>query len=526
MKRTYEVKRVCVSALTEIEREDPLVFSSYPNQSAVGSACKKCQRERTRNRDNKNKHKGRRKPMTRANTPIVIQLEDSIRVAIQQRQKSKEHLLKKQESSETNDEKDETDTSSSDRGDVDTRSLKHTKNFTAFISVMEKLQQKGFNCAKGNFISDKSNNEKKVAEFVLNNAPLSQTSTKQVMKKRSIVECENVDVICNDLNSVESAHDDTEESEIASTTSSSEIQSDSDISNIQEGPVFQDFTPDELKRLAEYTTGCPLIRYECPPSECPQCQWYNNQIIEPESLCHTHNYKVQEKLSHCSSRHNNKSTKPAQKSSHVPSYSYLSENHETSNSDSDIEEITDPENLINNSQELHSDACLYDSCVSDRNGYIRSNQKQLLDIDIASKQKSLYGLHSDQFLDSVYMDLTDSDVSFTVYYHHNLVENQSYTSFSSTYAKYTLSNITGAHHHGPASPYISLPYYHQYLYWPSYYTPICNLTPPFCLPPDEKLPKTLMIPPEELPKCKLFSLLYPYIAVKENDNQTLDMQIR
>ena len=449
--------------------------------------------------------------MTRANTPIVIQLEDSIRAAIQQRQKSKEQLLKKQESSETNDEKDaETDNSSSDRGELelrDSKSCKNTKNFSAFINVMEKVQQKDLNYAKGNLNSDKSSNEKKVAEFVLNNAPLSQTSTRRSAKKRSIVECDNVDVICNDLNSVESAQDDTEESEIASTTSSSEIQSDSDISNIQEGPVFQEFTPEELKRLAEYTTGCPLIRYECPPSECPQCQWYNNQLLEQETVCHSHNYKVPQKLSHCSSRHNKNSTKPAQKSNHsVPSYPYPSENQETSNSDSDIEEITDPENLGENCQDLNPDVCLYDSGMpqSERNGYIRSNHKQLLDIDIASKQKSLYGLQSEQYLDSVYIDLTDSDVSFTVYYHHNLIENQGYTSFSSTYAKYTLSNITGPHHHGPVSPYFSLPYYHQYLYWPSYYPPMYNLTAPFCLPPDEKLPKTVMIPPEELPKCKFF----------------------
>lgn len=514
MKRTYETKRVCVSALTEIEREEPVIqyISAYPVQSDVGSTCKKCQRERIRNRDLRHKHKGRRKPTTRANTPIVIQLEDTIRAAIQQRQKSRENLLKKQESSETNDERDGETDNSSDRGDSegrDNRTFKNSKNLSAFINEVDKVQQKDINCVKGKLNSDKSSNEKKVAEFVLNNAPLSQTSTKAVVKKRSIVECDNVDVICNDLNSVESTQEDTEESEIASTTSSSEIQSDSDISNIHEASVYQEFTPEELKKLAEYTTGCPLIRYECPPSECPQCQWYNNQFLDSESVCHTHNHKVSQKLSQRSSRHNKQCKKYAQNSYHsVPSQPYPGETQETSNSDSDLEEVTDQENLIENCQDLEQEFDLYNSGLShsERNSYIRSdrqsNHKQLLDIDIAGKQKSLYGLQSDQFLDSVYIDLTDSDVSFTVYYHHNLIENQGYTSYSSTYAKYTLSNITGSHLHGPVQPYFTVPYYHQYVYWPSYYTPMYNLTPPFCLPPDEKLPKTVMIPPEELPKCK------------------------
>ena len=510
MKRTYEIKRVCVSALTEIERKEPVFYSTYPTQPEVGSTCKKCQRERTRNRDFRHKHKGRRKPATRANTPIVIQLEDTIRAAIQQRQKSRENLLKKQESSETAEGGGETDNSSDSRESEgkDNRTCKNVKNFSAFITAVEKVPEKDINCVKGNINPDKSSNEKKVAEFVLNNTPLAQTSTKAVAKKRSIVECENVEVICNDLNSVESTVEDTEESEIASTTSSSEIQSDSDTSNVHDGPVCQEFSPDELKKLADYTTGCPLIRYECPPSECPQCQWYNNQILDQETVCH--NSKATQKLSQRSSRHNKHSTKSAQKSYHhrVPSFPQCTESQETSNSDSEQEDIADQDVSIG--EPCHSgDSGLYYNSrwpLEGKNTYFRSdrlsNHKQLLDIDIAGKQKSLYGLQSSQFLDSVYIDLTDSDVSFTVYYHHNLIENQGYTSFSSTYAKYTLSNITGPHLHGPVSPFFSVPYYHQYVYWPSYYTPMYNLTAPFCLPPDDKLPKTAMIPPDELPKCK------------------------
>ena len=338
MKRTIEVKRVCVSALAEIEREEPVLYSTYPTQPEVASTCKKCQRERTRNRDFRQKHKGRRKPTTRANTPIVIQLEDTIRAAIQQRQKSRENLLKKQESSETNEGEGETDNSSDSRESElnDKRTYKNVKNFSAFINVVDKLQEKDINCVKGNLNPEKSSNEKKVAEFVLNNAPLSQISTKTIAKKRSIVDCENVEVICNDLNSVESMQEDTEESEIASTTSSSEIQSDSDLSNVHDSPLCQEFTSDELKRLAEYTTGCPLIRYECPPSECPQCQWYNNQFFDQETTCH--NKKSSLKLSQRSVRHNKNSTKYAQKSyRHVPSYPVQHESQETSNSDSEQE---------------------------------------------------------------------------------------------------------------------------------------------------------------------------------------------
>ena len=514
MKRTYEVKRACVSALTEIVREEPVLYSTYPSQPETGSTCKKCQRERTKNREFRHKHKGRRKPATRANTPIVIQLEDTIRAAIQQRQKSRENLLKKQESSETNEGETDNSSDGKESDSKDNRTYKNVKNFSAFITAVEKVPDKDINCVKGNINPDKCSNEKKVAEFVLNNAPLTQTSTKTVAKKRSIVECDNVEVICNDLNSVESStQEDTEESEIASTTSSSEIQSDSDVSNVHDGPGCQEFTTDELKKLADYTTGCPLIRYECPPSECPQCQWYNTQVLDQETAA-CHNSKATQKLSQCSSRHNKHSTKSAQKSYNhhrVPSFPQRTESLETSNSDSDQEDITDrdiPTGEPCRSTDSTGGGLFYDSCWPQEGRHTyprsdrRSNHKQLLDIDIAGKQKSLYGLQSSQFLDSVYIDLTDSDVSFTVYYHHNLIENQGYTSFSSTYAKYTLSNITGPHLHGPVSPFFSVPYYHQYVYWPSYYTPMYNLTAPFCLPPDDKLPKTSMIPPDELPKCK------------------------
>lgn len=504
------VKRVSVSAAVEIIREELPALSLSPVINDPIPTCKKCQRERNRNRDFKQNKKGKRK-QNRANTPIVIQLKDTLKAAIQQKQRGKRNLLQKQESSETRDEGDVETDNSSDRGDTvfrKNRQRKNVKNFSAFIEKSNK-RETGFN-VQSNLNEDNPFNEKLVAEYVLNNITDSQMLMKTCHKK-SIVECENVDVICNDLNSNESPIEDTEESEISSTTSSSEIQSDSDISNPQDSPAGQEFTQEELLQLAEYTTGCPLVRYDCAPSNCPQCKWYKEHIKISQGQ-KNHHAQGPNPAKYASQPHNiknrqNKSKKFAHRNQNVPSHksSATVKVNNISNTESDIEDVKSDcpsETSIdtdNGPQESKSP-------VSKRNLFNWSNRgdlnshKQLLDIDIAGKQKTVFSPgQSDLYLDSVYVDLTDTDVTFSVYYHHSLVEDESM--YSGNYARYTSSNITGTHHHD-FMPYYSVPYFQQYMYWSGYYTPMYSIPMPFYLQPDESLPKTAMVPPKELAKCK------------------------
>ncbi|XP_060552207.1 uncharacterized protein LOC132713552 isoform X1 [Ruditapes philippinarum] len=511
MQTMLPVKRVSVSAAVEIIREEVPALSLSPVQIDTLPTCKKCQRERNRNRDFKQNKKGKRK-QNRANTPIVIQLKDTLKAAIQQKQKSKRNLLQKQESSETRDEGDIETDNSSDRGDTlsqKNRQRKNVKNFSAFIEKSNK-RDTAFN-VQSNLNEDNPFNEKLVAEYVLNNVTDSQMLIKTCHKK-SIVECENVDVICNDLNSNESPIEDTEESEISSTTSSSEIQSDSDVSNPQDSPPSQEFTQEELLQLAEYTTGCPLVRYDCAPSNCPQCKWYKEHIniSQGQKNQHaqgSHSARCTSQPHHSNSKNrHNKSKKFAHRNQNVPSQklSATVKINNISNTESDIDDVKSDcpsETSVdtdNGPQESNSP-------VSKRSSFNWSSRrdfnshKQLLDIDIAGKQKKTVFTqgHNDIYLDSVYVDLTDTDVSFSVYYHHSLAEDESM--YSGSYARYTSSNITGTHHHD-FMPYYSVPYFQQYMYWSGCYSPMYSIPMPFYLQPDESLPKTAMVPPKELAK--------------------------
>lgn len=510
------VKRVSVSAAVEIIREEVPALSTPPVRNDTLPTCKKCQRERNRNRDLKPNKKGKRK-QNRANTPIVIQLKDTLKAAIQQKQRSKRNLLVKQGSNDNQDEGDTETDNSSDRGDTVIRrdkQRKNVKNFSAFIEKSNK-RETVIN-VQSNLVEDNPFNEKLVAEYVLNNITDSQMLMKTCHKK-NIVECENVDIICNDLNNAESPED-TEESEISSTTSSSEIQSDSDVSNPQDSPFSQEFTREELLQLAEYTTGCPLVRYDCAPSNCPQCLWYQAHVNVSQGQKYHH---AQSSTStRCSSRQHqkysknrqNKSRKFAHQNPNVPSQktSAMVKINNISNTESDLDDIksdclsetsvdTDTGHLEANSP-VSKQSCFSWTSREDSN-----SQKQLLDIDIGGRHKKpvFTAGQSDLYLDSVYIDLTDTDVTFSVYYHHNLVEEE--TVYSDTYTHYTSANITGTHHHD-FRPYCSMPYFQQYMYWSGYYTPMYSIPMPFYLQPEESLPKIAMVPPKDLEKCKYNTL--------------------
>lgn len=506
------VKRALVSAAVEIVREVP-IHTQTPVYDDIVPTCKKCQQERNRSKDNKHGKKGKKK-QNRANTPIVIQLKDTLRAAIQQKQKSKRNLLHKQESNELKDEVDIETDNSSDRSEPNFRNSryrKNSKNLSTFLNGVKKNHRKNYisynyNHRKNDI--DAPFNEKLVAEYVLNNVTNAQLQSK-LSHKKSIVDCENVEVICNDLTSIESNQEDTEESEISSTTSSSEIQSDSDVSNPQEnGYGNHEFTSYELQQLAAYTTGCPLIRYDCAPSNCPQCQWYtqcNEQKAGYKSPLSSH-FKSQ-------SGKKNKSKKFAHRNQKVPSKntSATVELDNISNTESDVENSEVTDSPSETSADTDTSAGDSTSPVSKEKSFhwgerrsTKSHKKQLLDIDIAGKQSKSHisgSGHEPPYLDSVYINLTDTDVTFTVYYHHSFMDTQSV--YPTSYAnRFTSASITGTHHHDYV-PCYSVPYsYQQYMYWSAFCNPIYTLPMPFCLEPKESLPKIAMVPPEDLHKCK------------------------
>ncbi|KAL4239374.1 CCR4-NOT transcription complex subunit 6-like [Mactra antiquata] len=511
MQKEIPVKRVSVSAAVELFRDEVPSLSMPSVYTDTVPTCKKCQRERNRNRDFRQNKKTKRK-QNRANTPIVIQLKDTLKAAILQKQKTRKNLLQKQESNETRDEGDVETDNSSDKSDIVCKVNKQRKNVKNLSAFIEKSAKKDTtNSSYCNLSRENPFHDKFVAEYVLNNITNSHLPMK-VGHKKNIVECENVDVICNDLNSIESTVEDTEESEISSTTSSSEIQSDSDISNPHDSPQSQEFTSDELRQLAEFTTGCPLVRYDCAPSNCPQCLWYKAQA----DLSKTHkNQHAQPYHSTCTSKHQhtyrhgrrNKSKKFAQQNQRVPSprVSATVKVKNISNNESDVEEATtdSPSESSNDTDTLSPEG---HSPVSKHGSFNWSDQcetyyqpMQLLDIDFAGKhsKSSHYSTNNEPYIDGVYIDLTNTDVTFSVYYHHNL--NDESSMYSGSYNDYTSSNVTGIHHQDYL-PYNSVPYFQQYLYWSTYYAPMCSIPMPLCLQPDESLPKTAMVPPEELAK--------------------------
>ncbi|XP_076458540.1 uncharacterized protein LOC143292236 [Babylonia areolata] len=158
---------------------------------------------------------------------------------------------------------------------------KSKKNLTALISVIEKgNHEESCHTIESNLAGPASRTCSKLCHL-LNNEVCSHE--KSLPQQRSIADCENIDVICNDLyeheKRVEGVQDGADTDSVSDkssvSSSGSEAVSDHDSLLVEESAGFE-FSPEELQRLAEYTTGYPIYRYDCAPSDCPQClsMWY------------------------------------------------------------------------------------------------------------------------------------------------------------------------------------------------------------------------------------------------------------
>lgn len=454
------VKREVVSANLEVISEE-----KFARRREGISSCASCQKERSRNQRCKNR--GKRK-QSKAHTPIVIHLKDTLKAMKRQKSYSdvdeklmneiSEDINYAAEPFDPNLKHFHTTNNTHQASKYKRIAKKDGKNFNAFLSVIEKAHRKNHwssgvdsnldltDFRVGHWGSlDLTDNilMKLQSEFSLNNKSnnLSRAcnpNSKETTKRRSIVECDNVDLICNDLTSIGDRDiSSPEESEVDS-RSSSEFQSDSEISN-PEG-YNNDLSKVELKKLARYTTGIPLVRYDCVPSECAAClaNYYN---ALDQNFC----------------------------------FSPLWRDEAYVNDDTREDELRYPEQNVDVTEVKSrktatvSTKGIFKSAVKCSS----AKQKQLCDIGIRRQNP----LDENQCLNSVFIDLTDTDVNFTVYYHHRHRDPIAHDKYAT-------------HPHQD----------HSWIYQPSYYQAPIYPTPLYI--PSDSLPKTLMIPPSELKNCK------------------------
>ncbi|GFO04303.1 Ccr4-not transcription complex subunit 6-like protein [Plakobranchus ocellatus] len=198
---------------------------------------------------------------------------------------------------------------------------KSRKNLTALISVIEKAHRKEPAQDIEPNLSHNSEPDAKLSGSILNNASSAASPSRppydDELKRRNMAECENVELICNDLSSkitpsvtgVEdprdsdktamsesssSTTDESDQSDKASVASSSDTLSDDLGTEFLPALESGQMTPGELQQLAEYTTGVPLMRFDGPvhhhpPHICHQCSaWYtydqNYQRNDPHNV--------------------------------------------------------------------------------------------------------------------------------------------------------------------------------------------------------------------------------------------------
>ncbi|CAL1530723.1 unnamed protein product [Lymnaea stagnalis] len=331
-----DVKREVVSASANLEVISQESF--VKRLEGMSSTCVNCQRERTRttqrNKTGRKGKSGRRKQHSKSTMPIVIHLKDTLPSGKKYRQSSLDG--DSDVSTKSTDEEQQFSGYLTDShhipplySDVDSipefipqynnhhfhqswpqpfyhqimpsgaaqlrnhsrnstsqkAKEKSRKNLTALISVIEKAHRKEPLYIEPNL--SKNSPDAKLCNM-FNNFSFTSHSDQDV-KRKNMAHCNNVDLICNDLSkSAEKlleSPDDSDSSDKVSLVSSSDTLSD-DVADLPVPDELRghDLTLTELEELAEYTTGAPLIRYDCPPPHCPECvhAWHTLQYYQYE----------------------------------------------------------------------------------------------------------------------------------------------------------------------------------------------------------------------------------------------------
>ncbi|KAL8584962.1 hypothetical protein ACOMHN_043598 [Nucella lapillus] len=395
------------------------------------------------------------------------------------------------------------------------RGEKSKKNLTALISVMEKAHHKE-RCHVESNLAGPSYADSKLCRL-LNNQLCGRGNA--FSQQRSIADCENVEVICNDLykhgkggggEDADSVCDDN-----SSVSSSSEAASDPECILVEESSGFE-FSSEELQRLAQYTTGYPIYRYDCSPDECPQCMsmWYYHKACLYDG-CYT---------DAASSAHSAWTRSGCRDGDHDTTLEASEEEEEAEETESEdpadctVRAIPGKRSRTSGStpsaQEPASDLISWGrdrsqspssvpgvDCVElgppstrtphhSRPSLWSGGPRQLWDIDISPGGRVWGGVQqqhpSNPYPNSVYLELTGTDVSISVFYHHSLLQDPGARAALQTYRTEADPCCAGA----AKAPLFSLCYQGS---------PLCGLNLPVAFFTDHpRLPHIAMVPPHEL----------------------------
>ena len=438
-------------------------------------SCSGCHKERAKKSDGLRNGRSKRKQV-KSKTPIVICLKDTLDAALKLKNKEKEKL-----NGATTTKPSPVVLASQSTGlmvappykNPDWRRRKDKKNFHAFLSVIEKVHQKD---TGRNIVSNLDYAGVKSFDSTLNNVSYQPrhkvTSSRQSLRHfQRIKERGNVQVICNDLSKTKDTklELDATESETSSISSGSDITYEwdgnsslhSDMNRVGVCPNSQDKhlrTFDELGQLADYATGRPLIRQPF----CKGClyEWTAMKYFYANYEYGSSSYDMTRKY-YLDRRRTADTDSPELDSSSISS---------TTDQDSD----SDSSPLTTSLDEL-------DDCDIE---LLDSEQHQCID-------------------HCVYIDLTDTDISFSVYYHENLpkVNKQSeefnYANYGPSYSFPPTSTATSTTSKSMSAGRMIDPYFA--CYYPFTFGSSLSIS---SLLYDPLLPKTVMIPPKELKKCK------------------------
>lgn len=472
------------------------------------SSCADCMKQRGQepsgnghHNDGHHSRKRRRGSQQRLNSPIVVRLQDTIKVSIKGRgrqsqrpDQDSDHSTSSTEDALLASKKEVVSLNNICQMSRSLQSLRDDKNFNAFLSAIERVHFKEHDSLSANleeFVRT-AKDDKTLSSQVnfLNNAVLyhsSITDKEQAVLRRSLefLDKDNVELICNDLSSKNSVADSEasgEDSESSSIISSTDSPSDSDVSSES---LPDELSGEELERLTEYTTGPPLTRYDCPPQECPECL--------------------------------------AAYYAYTSSYWYGNDYGLTTSSDSDVSEEDDPKFTVRVIGEGKVEVSVGSLNRHHRRRHQQrrwhQQQKQ------RSRQQPTYmrAPPPPALMNSVYVDLTELDVSLSVEYHQETRDNEPHHRHRHHQQQMPQQPHHHHHYHAPLYPWewLGSPWgFHwgsmmwplPYFLLPVYYIPypLVTMPKPLCVPRNTKClssQRLCMVPAQEIKNCKHFILL-------------------
>ena len=453
------------------------------SQTMQADRCQDCLKERARQQRNKKGRRSHRQLRSKHNSPIVIRLQDTIKVSVKGRGKIKAIEMDSSESSSDDNSGDSlklnmqslptnqlnacsvlehlcSDQSGSSSGDI-----------SALISVIEKVHSKERvdNSANYDNLQEFVYTSKEKGKGPLNNMRYrgrphrSQGSPHRKRRGFDLFQdASNVELICNDLSSKLSHKDSFDESENASTISSSDSHQDSEASSSDS--LHEELCAEELEQITQYASGFPITRYDCSPQECPEClSWWPNYWGYPGYFPE----RAQDSLSWCENPH--------------------CDDCKSANTSTDEDTSQKPSSKF--------------KVVSVAPGKVDVFIGSDLDDEKTHKQKCPSFLNDGH---TVFVDLGETDVDLDVFYHSE----------------------TGSHVHGNSPDWmygntsnfvyypIMMPYYLMPAYMLAAAMPFMPIPKPICVPRNTQClssQRLCMVPAHEVKNCKLSLYQFQYI---------------